>query len=61
MQVHNAVKDKQYVITAITDTTVKDVESGAILAVVSAETQMRIYSISDQFSTEGDCIVRPFK
>ena len=61
MQVHNAVKDKMYIVTAITDTTVQDVESGAVLAVVLAETQKRIWSISDQFSTEGDCIVRPFK
>lgn len=61
MQVHKVTKDKKYVITAITDTTVQDVESGAVLGVVLAETQATIYAISDQFTTEGDCIVRPFK
>lgn len=61
MEVHNVTKDKQYVISAITDTTVQDVESGCILAVVFANSQKKVYAISDQFTTEGECIVSPFK
>lgn len=61
MEVHNVTKDKKYVISAKTDTTVQDVASGIVLAVVLAETQKKVHAISDQFITEGECIVRPFK
>lgn len=61
MEVHNVTKDKDYIITAKTDTTVQDVESGYVLGVILAETQGRVRALSDQFSTEGECIVRPFR
>lgn len=61
MQTHSVFKDKDYIITAKTDTRVTDVESGYVLGIVPAETQMRIRAISDKFTTEGECIVRPFR
>lgn len=61
MQTHSVIEDNVYLITAKTDTTVTDVKSGYVLGIVPAETQARIVAISDKFTTEGECIVHPFR
>lgn len=61
METHNVTKDKKYIITAKTDTRVVDVESGYVLAIVPADSQVKVQALSEQFTTEGECIVRPFR
>lgn len=60
METHKGTKDDTYVISAISDTTLTDVESGFTITVY-AGTQIRYHAISDQFTTDGECIVRPFR
>ena len=61
MGTHKVTKDKKYIITAKTDTRVVDVASGYVLAIVAADSQVKVQAISDSFTTEGECIVRPFR
>lgn len=60
MKTHSGKKDKIYLITAKTETTVTDVETGYILAIIPADSQQWVVALSDQFTTDGECIVRPF-
>lgn len=57
---HTVIKHKQYVVTAKEETTVTDVESGTILAVVPANSQGSIYTISETIETSGECQIDPF-
>lgn len=57
---HTVIKHKQYVVTAKEETTVTDVKSGTILAVVPANSQGSIYTISETIETSGECQIDPF-
>lgn len=56
---HKVIKDKRYLVSTKTETTVTDSETGW-KKVIPANKQEVIVALSEQFTTEGECIVRPF-
>lgn len=56
---HKVTKDHKYLVSTKAETTVTDPESGWS-RVIPANTQTIVVALSDKFTIEGDCIIRPF-